>query len=113
METRILEVVEQLRWEDILAWADAPIILLILLASYILQPILDPTQGVYRKWQELFRGNKILMFPLGIGLFLSIVLEATTSEFNVNVALRRILTNSLGSAFLFQYIKRKPEGDGK
>lgn len=82
---------------ELLKWADIPLILLCVIISVVLRPQFDPEQGAYAKWQEMFRGDKIMLLPLLIGLLIGTVVELTTDQFDLNMAIRRSLTTGCGA----------------
>jgi hypothetical protein len=57
----------------IVDWADIPLAVLIILLTYILRPTFDPEMGKYARWQEVFRGDRIILLPLVLGGFHSLV----------------------------------------
>lgn len=84
---------------EILKWADPVTISIVMVATDALRPFVMRIGWVGED------EDRIIVVPLVLGLAVGVLIEFTTPEFSVPMALRRIIINALGAAGAYRAMK--------
>jgi len=81
---------------ELLKWADLPTIALVILASQLLRPVVEDLAWIKKD------KDRIVFLPICLGMLIGVLVEVTTSEFDLYMAVRRILVDAFGAAGVFK-----------
>lgn len=81
-----------IRWEDILQFSDIPLAISVILIVSAIRPFFEVENP--NAFQRLFKGDRSVGLVLVIGMLVGILVELTTPEFDVHMAVRRVMATA-------------------